>query len=107
MTYQHSLLQYCLEFDNIATVVIRSNPMLIERSIKNEVEEWLFKGKVIIIYGPRRVGKTTLVREILEKFGVDGKYINCDILQNRQGLESQDDKKLREFLGAGKIFIID
>lgn len=82
-------------------------PMLIERSIKKEVEEWLFKGKVIIIYGPRRVGKTTLVKEILEKFGTDGKYINCDILQNRQGLESQDDKKLREFLGTGKIFVID
>ncbi len=81
--------------------------MIIERSIKKEIEEQLFKGKIIIIYGPRRVGKTTLVKEILSKYGNDGKYINCDILQNKQGLESQDDKKLREFLGEGKIFIID
>ncbi len=81
--------------------------MYIERNIKKGIEESLFKGKVVIIYGPRRVGKTTLVKEILKKYGIDGKYINCDILQNKQGLESQDDKKLREFLGEGKVFVID
>jgi len=81
--------------------------MYIERNIKAEIENELFKGKIIIIYGPRRVGKTTIVKEILNKYGDDGKYINCDILHNKQGLESQDDKKLRDFLGKGKIFVID
>ena len=32
---------------------------LIERNIKDKVESSLYKGKVIVIYGPRRVGKTT------------------------------------------------
>ncbi len=81
--------------------------MYIERNIKKEIESNLFKGKIIIIYGPRRVGKTTLVKEILKQYGSDGKYINCDILQNKQGLESENDKKLREFLGQGKVFVID
>jgi predicted AAA+ superfamily ATPase len=81
--------------------------MYIERNIKKDIEINLFKGKIIIIYGPRRVGKTTLVKEILKQYGSDGKYINCDILQNKQGLESENDKKLREFLGQGKVFVID
>lgn len=81
--------------------------MYIERKIQQGVEESLFKGKIIIVYGPRRVGKTTLVKEILKKYGAQGKYINCDILHNKQGLEIQDDKKLREFLGEGNLFVID
>lgn len=81
--------------------------MIIEREIKKDIEKNLFKGKAIIIYGPRRVGKTTLVKDIISKYGQDAKYINCDILENRQALAIQNDKKLREFLGEGKIFVID
>lgn len=95
-------------YSNIAiTVAFIIIPMYIERNIKKGIVESLFKGKVIIIYGPRRVGKTTLVKEILKEYGDEGKYINCDILHNKQGLESQDDKKLKEFLGKGKLLVID
>lgn len=81
--------------------------MIIEREIKENIEKNLFKGKAIIIYGPRRVGKTTLAKDIISKYGKEAKYINCDVLENRQALEIQDDKKLRAFLGEGKIFVID
>ncbi|MFA4890703.1 MAG: ATP-binding protein [Candidatus Paceibacterota bacterium] len=81
--------------------------MIIEREIKRDIEKNLFKGKAIVIYGPRRVGKTTLVKDIISKYGEEAKYINCDVLENRQALEIQDDKKLRKFLGEGKIFVID
>lgn len=81
--------------------------MIIQREIKEDIEKNLFKGKAIIIYGPRRVGKTTLVKDIISKYGKEAKYINCDVLENRQALEIQNDKKLREFLGEGKIFVID
>lgn len=79
----------------------------IERNLKKDINKWLFKGKVIIIYGPRRVGKTTLAKEVLSHFGEEGRFINCDILENRSALELQDDKKLRDFLGKGKIFVLD
>jgi hypothetical protein len=68
---------------------------------------WLFKGKIIIIYGPRRVGKTTLVLEIMKEYGNDAKYIDCENVFNRQSMEIHDEKKLRNFLGAGRLFIID
>jgi len=41
----------------------------IPRKIQSEVENWLFKGKVLIIYGARQVGKTTLVRSLIQGQG--------------------------------------
>lgn len=38
---------------------------LIKRSLQSIIEKWLFKGKIITIFGARQVGKTTLVKEIL------------------------------------------
>lgn len=81
--------------------------MNIQRSIKSEIEKWLFKGKVIIIYGPRRIGKTTLAKEIIKSYGGEARYINCDNIDARVALSVHDEKKLREFLGPGKIFVID
>lgn len=81
--------------------------MNIPRSIKKDIERCLYKGKVIVIYGPRRVGKTTLVNEILKEHDGESRYIDCDNLHNRQALEVQDDEKLRDFLGPGKLFVID
>lgn len=72
-----------------------------------DIEKWLFKHKVIIIYGPRRIGKTTLAKEIISSYGEDAKYINCDNLEAREALSIHDGKKLREYLGKGKIFVID
>lgn len=41
---------------------------MIQRFIKKVVEEKLFKGKVVIIYGPRQSGKTTLAKSIIDDF---------------------------------------
>lgn len=81
--------------------------IIIERTIKKDIENSLFKGKIITVYGARRVGKTTLVKEIMSKFANDARYINCDLIENRLALESQDAEKLRSFLGSGKLFVLD
>ena len=41
---------------------------MIQRFIKKNVVSALFKKKVVIVYGPRQAGKTTLVKEILADF---------------------------------------
>ena len=43
--------------------------MIIKRKIQNDIEKRLFRKKVVIIYGARRVGKTTLIREIQKSLG--------------------------------------
>jgi len=40
---------------------------MFDRSIKKQVNEVLYKGKVVVIYGARRTGKTTLSKEILKE----------------------------------------
>jgi len=81
--------------------------MKIVRSIQNQIENALFKEKVIILYGARRTGKTTLVKSVLEKFGSDGKYINCESLVNKQALETTHIENLKTFLGDYKLIVLD
>ena len=39
---------------------------MIERIIKKNVESDFFKGKAVVVFGPRQVGKTTLIENILK-----------------------------------------
>ena len=71
------------------------------------MQEIIFKRKIIVIQGPRQVGKTTLAKELIRKYGNDKSYINCDIVANANGMATEDAKKLRAFLGEGKFFVID
>lgn len=81
--------------------------MQIPRKIQQNIENWLFKEKIIILYGPRQVGKTTLVKELIGKYGNEKSYINCEILDNRQALASENPLQLKTFLGDGKFFVFD
>lgn len=81
--------------------------MYYKRIIQEKIEKELFSGKVIIIYGPRRVGKTTLAKKILEPFGQDGFYVNCEIAPNLAALTSGDPRLIKDFLGGAKIAVLD
>ena len=43
---------------------------MIRRTIQGVIEQSLFKGKAIIIYGARQVGKTTLIMAIQQDAAV-------------------------------------
>jgi predicted AAA+ superfamily ATPase len=79
----------------------------IDRAIGAAVKSKLFRGKVIVIYGARQVGKTTLVRELLKEVGVESAYFNCDEIDVRTALTDKTSTELRAFLGNGKLVILD
>ena len=57
----------------------------IKRNVQEQIEASLFKGKVIVIQGPRQVGKTTMVKDLIQKYAKGNNqrsYINCDITEN-------------------------
>lgn len=81
--------------------------MIIKRTIQKLVEKALFKNKIVIIYGARQVGKTTLVKEIQKKYKKDASYFNCDEPDVRQALTDKTSTELKEFLGNKKLIIID
>ncbi|HNV97052.1 MAG TPA: ATP-binding protein [bacterium] len=78
----------------------------IKRIIQDKIESKLFKGKIIVIYGARQVGKTTLVREIQKKYK-DSKYLNCDEIDIREALTDKTSTEIKNFLGNKKLIILD
>jgi predicted AAA+ superfamily ATPase len=48
------------------------------RIIESRVNQLLFKGKAVILYGARQVGKTTLIRSLQESRPEKSVYLNCD-----------------------------
>lgn len=81
--------------------------MIIERKIKESVKKDLFKGKIIIIYGARQVGKTTLVKEIQKEYVGESSYFNCDEMDVRRALTDKTSTELKAFLGNNKLIIFD
>ena len=80
---------------------------MIIRTLQKPIEKALFKGKVIVIYGARRVGKTTLVKQIISA-RPDSKYINCELGQNQEALETTNTDLLVSYLGKKtKIAVLD
>lgn len=79
----------------------------IKRAIQEKVENVLFQGKIVIIYGARRVGKTTLVKAIEKKFQKSSLYLNCDEPDIRRALSDKTSTELKSFLGDKKLVIID
>lgn len=80
---------------------------MISRLLKKQIKGSLFKGKTIILYGARQVGKTTLVQEILKDLGDAGRYLNCEILSVEQSLKDPEPEKLKAFLGNYKLLVLD
>ncbi|MBA3047080.1 ATP-binding protein [Patescibacteria group bacterium] len=81
--------------------------MNIKRQIQKNIEQNLFKGKIIIIYGARQVGKTTLVKEIQKKYFAKANYFNCDEIDIRDALTDKTSTEIKAFLGHKKLIILD
>lgn len=80
---------------------------MIKREIQLQVENRLFKGKLLIIYGARQVGKTTLIKTIAENFKGNVSYLNCDEPDIRELLTDASSTKLKSLVGVNKLILID
>jgi len=82
--------------------------MLIERTIRKPIEDRMFKGKIIIVYGARQVGKTTLIRDIEVRYDAQNPlYLNCDEPDIRELLTTKTSTELKETIGNHKLILID
>ncbi|PIY68905.1 ATPase [Candidatus Roizmanbacteria bacterium CG_4_10_14_0_8_um_filter_39_9] len=83
--------------------------MYIKRQVEAEIQKNLFKGDGIIIYGARQVGKTTLVKKILEEHhNLSTKYLNCDEGDIRTLFTRADTSiELKRIIGNSQLVVID
>lgn len=77
-----------------------------QKQIEN-LRKLIIPGKVMVIYGPRRVGKTTLLKKYLEKENNSVLFVNGDDIIVRQYLESQSIQTLRDFIGDHRLLVVD
>ncbi|MBI3150697.1 MAG: ATP-binding protein [Chloroflexi bacterium] len=81
--------------------------MKIQRLLLEEIQKNLIRGKVLVLYGPRQAGKTTLAKELLASISLRTKFVNADELLYREALASQNLKTLNEVLGNAELLVID
>lgn len=67
----------------------------------------LFKGKALIIYGPRQAGKTTFTEQILAQVEKRVLRLNGDDADIREMLASTNEEVLRNLIGKNEIVFID
>ncbi|PIY69448.1 hypothetical protein COY90_00630 [Candidatus Roizmanbacteria bacterium CG_4_10_14_0_8_um_filter_39_9] len=79
----------------------------IQRTIKKDVIKHLQPNKVVVIYGPRQVGKTTLVKEILQGVKEDVLFVSGEDKSVHPWLSSQSNSILQENIGNKKLLVID
>lgn len=76
-----------------------------QRLQENIIKEKIGSGKTIIVVGARQVGKTTLIKSILQK--KEYLFFDADDPTIRQLLSSPNTEQIRTFLGDNKIVFID
>lgn len=81
----------------------------IERDLKVVLDLKIGKGKVLLLIGPRQVGKTTLLKNILTSISSEKKvqFWNCDESDVRQFLSEANSAKLKSFVGNSDFIVID
>ena len=60
-----------------------------------------------MLYGPRQVGKTTLVKDLLAESRMRSLFVNADEMVYREALASQSRQRLGEVLGDAELLVID
>lgn len=79
----------------------------IKRSIQGKIEQRLWQGKGIVIYGARRVGKTTLVRSLMRGSKEPALYLTCDDPAVRDRLTDVSLEGLERLIGDNTFVVID
>ncbi|WP_343670556.1 ATP-binding protein [Chitinophaga sp.] len=80
---------------------------MIKRAIYNQIISNFFKGKAIIITGPRQVGKTTLLQTIMGQAERKVLYLNCDEPDIRPMLANASSTSLKALIGNNTLVLID
>jgi predicted AAA+ superfamily ATPase len=81
--------------------------MKIQRIIQHQVEHRMVPGKVVLLLGPRQVGKTTLLRDILAKESAPFLFLSGEDRATQAWLGSQSIETLRQNIGKHQLLVVD
>lgn len=83
--------------------------MRIKRDLFDVIKAISNKGKVIVLIGPRQVGKTTLFKQLIaeNQTNKNSQFWNCDESDIRNFLTDTTSTKLKSLIGNSKFIVID
>ena len=76
-----------------------------KRTLKNSLENKINKGKAIILIGPRQVGKTTLIKAVIDT--KKHLFLDGDDSTVRNLLNSPNTEQIKSIVGSNKLIFID
>ena len=71
------------------------------------LEQSVKPGKVVVVHGPRRVGKTTLIQRYAQQQDPNALMVTGEDADAREYLESQSLAKLKAFVSARRTLVVD
>ena len=77
------------------------------RTLQPQIEEWLKTDMILILYGARQVGKTTLAKKIAHKYDEEYFYVDCEEFINQGVLNSGSTAQIKAFIGSKKTIVFD
>lgn len=80
---------------------------MIPRRQKDYVLQRLNRGKALIIYGARQVGKTTFARQVIQQLNSKALWLNGDEADTRAILANPNTQFLKNLIGDYKLIFID
>jgi len=80
---------------------------MIQRYLKNQIIDYLKPGKVVVLYGPRQIGKTTLIKEINTELKYRTLFLNGEDRFVQEWLSSRSIEILKRNIGDNELVIID
>lgn len=87
--------------------ICRNRSAMIERSLEANIRKALFKGKAIVLLGPRQSGKTTLVKKIVNDFEDRAITLDADDPTVQQLLIRPNTMQLKQIIGNKSVVFID
>ncbi|MFO7788977.1 MAG: ATP-binding protein [Bacteroidota bacterium] len=72
-----------------------------------DLNKWMRQGKVLVLYGARRTGKTSLLKNYLETCKISYKFELGDNIRLQHLLNSGDIDKIKEYAYSTDLLVID
>lgn len=80
---------------------------MIKRTLESVLRKKIDYKKAIILFGPRQVGKTTLVKAVMQEFEEDCLYFNGDDIATRSLWDQNNVAALKQSFGNKKLIVLD
>lgn len=81
--------------------------MYIRQKQLDNLRQLLSPGKVVVLYGARRTGKTTLVEEFLKEIKETFLFVSGEDIAVQEFIASRSVEKLKAFVGSSRLLIVD